>query len=783
MTSASLLLPIIALLQPAPPKLSAELYAAHAALRPGGETELAIVLRVAKDWHTHHSITLDTGAPTSIRFAAPPTVTFGELRFPVPVLGETAGLEYLALEGEFVVLTTVKLSADAGEQPITLTAQVYALVCKELCLPVEAEATLTLPVTAAPPAAANEKLFEDARAALPARLEKAPYLEGSRVSVSKDRLGLEDEAEVVFQLRIKKGHHIQDPNPGVEALIPSRVFVEPLNGLKFEDPRWPEPKVKDMPPFGRVREQSGDVTVRVPFRINDRLMPSGPVALRVLVTYQSCSDAGVCYPPETAESVVRFVVDTPNPPATAPLGTLQPAIVPPGTGAPTAAGVAREPTPARSLLTMLVLGLVGGLILNVMPCVFPVISLKILGFVKQAGEDRGRVLRLGLAFCAGILAWFWIFALLTSLGQIPWQHPPVVVGLSAIVFLFALNLFGVYEIVLPGAAAGKLDEVAGREGYPGAFLKGLLATLLGTACTAPFFATAAAFAATQPRHVGFAVFTSAGVGMSLPYLLLAAFPSWLRALPRPGAWMVVFKQVMGFVLVGTAIWLLLIVGDLLDARGVVWTVAFWAFLSVSAWLIGRIGLNWTAAGRAKTWLAALVIAAFGWWFSLERMYDWRAALEQKAAGPASRNLDPDAIIAAVAASDWNDHIPWQPWRPGLPEELARRGYTVYVDFTATWCITCQTNKATAIDITSTRARMRQLGVIPLQADYTLRNAAIHTTLLTFGHPTVPLNLIYPASRPDEVIQLPVLLTPGIVAEALGRAGPSVSRVAADRPRS
>lgn len=783
MTSASLLLPIIALLQPASPKLSAELYAAHAALRPGGETELAIVLRVAKDWHTYHPITLDTGAPTTIRFAAPPSVTFGELRFPVPALGEATELEYLALEGEFVVLTTLRLAADADEQPITVTAKVHALVCKELCVPVEAEATLTLPVSAAPPVAANEKLFEEARAALPVRLEKAPYLEGSRVSVSKDRLGLEDEAEVVFHLRIKRGHHIQDPNPGVEALIPSRVFVEPLNGLKFEEPRWPEPKVKDLPPFGRVREQSGDVTVRVPFRINDRLMPSGPVALRVLVTYQSCSDAGVCYPPETAEGVVRFVVDTPNPPATVPLGTLQPVIVPPGAAVPAAAGGASASAPARSLLTMLVLGLVGGLILNVMPCVFPVISLKILGFVKQAGEDRGRVLRLGLAFCAGILVWFWVFALLTSLGQIPWQHPPVVIGLSAIVFIFALNLFGVFEITLPGSAAGKLDEVAGREGYAGAFLKGLLATLLGTACTAPFFATAAAFAATQPRHVGFAVFTSAGVGMSLPYVLLAAFPGWLRALPRPGAWMVVFKQIMGFVLVGTAIWLLLIVGDLLDARGVVWTVAFWAFLSVSAWLIGRIGLNWTAAGRAKTWLAALVIAGFGWWFSLERMYDWRAAAARQGGQTGTTEPAADAIIAAVATADWSDHVPWQPWRPGLPEELARRGYTVYVDFTATWCITCQTNKATAIDIASTRARMRELRVIPLKADYTAYDRAIHTALLAFQHNSVPLNLIYPAGRPDEVIQLPVLLTPGIVAEALGRAGPSVSRVAADGPRS
>lgn len=781
MNLIALLLPIVALFQPSPPKLTVELHAAHESLQPGGETELAVVIQVAKDWHTYHPITLDTGAPTTIRFAAPPTVTFGELRFPTPTLGESAELEYLALDERFVVLTTLKLAEDAADEPITLTAQVYALVCKELCVPAEAQATLTLPVSATPPQPTAEKLFADARELLPAPLSKAPHLEGSRVTISPDTVKPDDEAEIVFHLRIRRGHHIQDPDPGVEGLIPSRVFVEPLDGLKFDPPRWPEPKVKDMPPFGRVREHSGEVLVRVPLRIIDREMLSGPVALRALVTYQACSDAGVCYPPATAAGVVRFVVDTPNPPASSPMGTLLPVVEEPGKFRRAESGESAPAAPSLTLLRALVFGFLGGLILNVMPCVFPVISLKILGFVKQAGEDRGRVLRLGLTFCAGILVWFWVFALLTSFGQIPWQHPPVVIGLSAVVFVFALNLFGVYEITLPGSAAGKLDEVAGREGYAGAFLKGLLATLLGTACTAPFFAGAAVFAATQPAHVGLTVFTSAGFGMALPYVLLSAFPGWLRLLPRPGAWMVVFKQAMGFILVGTAIWLLLTVGDLLDARGVVWTVAFWAFLSLSVWLIGQIGLNWTGAARATTWLAALAIAAFGWWFSFERMYDWHAVLERKAAGPVGYAVDPDAIVAAVAASDWNDHVPWQTWRPGLAEELARRGHTVYVDFTATWCITCLTNKATAIDITSTRARMRELGVIPLQADYTLRNAAIRTALLAFGHPTVPLNLIYPARRPDEVIQLPVLLTPGIVTDALTRAGPSVSRVARGDP--
>ena len=192
-------------------------------------------------------------------------------------------------------------------------------------------------------------------------------------------------------------------------------------------------------------------------------------------------------------------------------------------------------------------------------------------------------------------------------------------------FVFSLSLFGVFEIVLPGAAAGGLDAAARREGYTGAFLKGLLATLLGTACTAPFLGFALGYALTQAWWVGLAIFTAAGVGMSSPYLLLSAKPAWLKYIPKPGSWMVTFKQAMGFVLVATAVWLLWILGRQIGADGVVWTVCFWGFLGLAAWMLGKIRPTWHAGSRATMWTASVLVALLGFYFCYSVMYDWNAA--------------------------------------------------------------------------------------------------------------------------------------------------------------
>lgn len=770
MNLAILLLPLLAQAQPATPavpKLAVQLLAAHQTLQPGGQTELAVRITVPESWHLYHPIKLDTGIPTTIGFDVPAGIRVGELRFPTPAYGEQEGIRYLSLAGTFVVLTTLDVAADVPPGPVMIKAAVRGLACKELCLPVDASAALALTVSPAAQAAANEKAFQEARAALPKPLAEAPYLDGGSISISKPKLALNDDAELVVAVRVKKGFHINDRDPGNPTTIPSQLFVEAIDGLKLGDQVWPEPNVKSVPLVGRVREQSGELKLRVPITLIDEKFPSGPVSLHVLFTYQACNERGQCFPPEAAVGVVQLVADTANPPlpagsslsAFAPVlgetiavaargdtGTVAPTtaesaalasfVVPqftaadwaehipwvawqPGLGpelarrghmvfvdytatwclscqsnkklaidtapvrakmqtlgvipikadftnndprmqaelkqwAPTVpvnliyvAGKPESPAvlptvlassdtvvralehpeefmarPQQSLLVALLFGFLGGLILNVMPCVLPVISIKILSFVKQAGEDRGRILRLGLAFSAGILVWFWVFALLAAAGNLPLQYPEVVIALGTLLFVFALSLFGIFEITLPGSAAGGFDALARREGYPGAFLKGLLATLLGTACTAPFLAGALAYAITQPAWIVFLVFTSAGVGMAAPYLLLSAQPGWLRFVPKPGPWMVTFKQAAGFVLLGTAVWLLWILGHQIDGVGVVWTVAFWGFLTLAVWLLGKIRPTWQTGARVTAWAIALLIAAAGFWFCFFYMYPW-----------------------------------------------------------------------------------------------------------------------------------------------------------------
>jgi len=776
MTIASALLTVILFMQPAmpePPQFKARLLVANESIQPGGQTELLIEISVGKPWHIYHPIVLDTGLATSVEFTTSPGVTIGTPRFPAPLLGESAGLEYLEHSGTIRAVAPLRIAENvAPGTEIAIKADVSGLACVEMCLPVSTTATLKIPVTESPGKPANERPFATARESLAPALAEAPYIKGSEVRVSKSPLGIDEPAELIATIRVQKDHHIQDRNPGVDSLIPSRLLIEKIPGLEFAEEKaqlWPKPHERDMQYIGRVREQSGQFQIRVPLKITDPEFPTGPVTVRVLFHYQACTDAGQCFAPTWAEGFATLEAKTPNAPVVAEVLNApdSPTVEPPDaedtatteppadeesggnfTDMPTPELAAedwaesipwqhwhpgwpeelarrgklvyvdytatwcltcqtnkaavletdrvrtlmrdlgvipieadftnKDPamlaeikkwnrptvplniiyTPGKpdkvavlpvllvgyedqvvealndpeafadrgeksdSLFLMILAGFLGGLILNVMPCVLPVISIKVLSFVQQAGEDPKRVFRLGLAFCAGIMVWFWAFAVLTSRGELPWQYPEVVVALGAILFIFALNLFGVFELMLPGAASGKLDALAAREGYTGAFLKGLLATLLGTACTAPFLAGAMAYALTQPVLNVFLVFTAAGLGMASPYLVLSAHPAWLKFIPKPGPWMITFKQATGFILLGTVVWLLWILAHQIDGVGVVWTVAFFGFLALGAWMIGKIKPTWQTTGRTTAWTASLAIAALGFYFCYFVMYDW-----------------------------------------------------------------------------------------------------------------------------------------------------------------
>jgi thiol:disulfide interchange protein DsbD len=380
-----------------------------------------------------------------------------------------------------------------------------------------------------------------------------------------------------------------------------------------------------------------------------------------------------------------------------------------------------------------------------MPCVFPVLGLKILGFVNQSGTDRRKITLHGLIFTAGVLLSFWILAgvlvaLRASGQQLGWgfqlQSPIFVFALAVLLLVFALNLSGVLEIGLSATAIGGSLQM--KSGYTGSFFTGVLATVVATPCSAPFLAPALGAAVTMPAIESFAVFTAIAVGLSTPYLVFSIFPSLLRFLPRPGAWMETFKQLMAFPLyatVGLLVWVL--AGQVPDTQ-VLRIIVGLVLVALGAWAYGR----WTQ-GAAKGGRKA-----FGYGFAA-------AALVSGLALGAPSKASPDAIV-------------WEKWSPETVARLNGEGRLLYVDFTARWCATCQSNKALVFTSQKVREKFRELGVVPLKADWTSQDPLITKALESFGRSAVPFNLIYAPGNPDPII-LPELLTPEIVLAAVERA--------------
>jgi thiol:disulfide interchange protein DsbD len=420
----------------------------------------------------------------------------------------------------------------------------------------------------------------------------------------------------------------------------------------------------------------------------------------------------------------------------------------------------RPQAPASGLWTYLLFGFLGGFILNLMPCVLPVISLKIFGFMRQAGDSRGQILWHGIAFTAGIFLWFLglaavIIALKAAGHEVTWafqfQNPWFNFVIGAVVFVFALNLFGVFEIVLPGRAAQGIAVAGSHGGLAGSFAQGILATLLATPCTAPFLGTALGFAFGQTPAVILAMFASIAAGMAFPYLLLSARPGWMKFLPKPGAWMERFKQFMGFPLAATLLWLLYVIGQQRGTEAVIWASAAYLCLALAAWLYGAF-LGPLTSARVKT-SAALGIALS----LLIGLGYFAGNLFARSAAAAPDKSD----IAATGG------MPWVPYSEAELQRLLAEGKPVFVDFTADWCITCKFNMRTAIDTRAVREAFAKLGIVPMLADWTNSNPEITKKLAQFDRVGVPFYLFYPAGRPDNPEILPELLTEQIVLRTVG----------------
>jgi suppressor for copper-sensitivity B len=371
-----------------------------------------------------------------------------------------------------------------------------------------------------------------------------------------------------------------------------------------------------------------------------------------------------------------------------------------------------------------------------MPCVLPILSLKLFGLVKAAGESRGSVRAGALATAAGIVLSFWALALAAIAARgagaaigwgIQFQQPGFVAFLAVVILLFSLNLWGLFEIPLPAAVARMADSTGG-EGLGGHFASGLFATLMATPCSAPFLGTALTFALGQSAGVIFATLSAVGVGLALPYLVLALWPGFVRHLPKPGAWMATLRGAMGFLLAGAIVWLLYVLGGQIAAEFVAFFELVLLLLGLAVWLASRGPLG-----------------------SRRRGLGWAAAF---ALGVAAVLLAADAPAAAKSGSPGGgaggDGIAWQPFDRAEAERLAGAGRLVFLDVTADWCVTCKVNERVILNTPEVKGLFRRLDVVAMKADWTNRDDSIARFLAEHGRYGIPFYMLYRPGRTPHV---------------------------------
>lgn len=690
---AFLFLLILAVVKPAPGQtyegrelVKAQLIADTDAIVPGQPFTAGVLLHMAPHWHTYWKFSGDAGLPTEIKWTLPQDWKAGEIQWPIPLrLMDPGDIETYGYENEVLLLQEITPSATLSGSSVKLSAEANWLVCERLCIPGGAKLEIELPVTSKN-APANEEIFSRYRRTLP---QSWP---GDNVAkASWTRSGAE------LQLAVESGALANSPVAEFFPLPDDKVVVG-------------HPKTE--------RGSAGKITFRIPIETQDPKLTS----LNGLVVFG---------PNATGTNRNAWSLDR---------------------NVAASATTSSAPSSPSTLLLNLLFGFLGGFILNLMPCVLPVISLKIFGFVQHAGQSRGRILRSGLAFIAGIFAWFIGLALLLialkSAGrEITWAfqftNPWFVLVMSAVVLVFALNLFGVYEISLPQSANRGVLGWTAREGDAGSFFQGVFATVLATPCTAPFLGTALGFAFTQSSWTILIMFIAIAAGMGFPYLLLSAQPAWLRLLPKPGPWMERVKQLMGFLLLSTLLFLLWIIGAERGVEAIIWTSCFLLALSLACWMKGSFLVpTASSTGRFVVIVLMLVLVlGSGWYFG------------QKFS---TTKLSPGG--ETPLAGDWQ---PFTPER--LQSELAQ-GHTVFVDFTAAWCLTCKFNEATVLESAAVREAFQRRGIVKIKADWTNADPAITKILKQFGRPGVPLYVLYPAGKSP--IVFPELLTQSILLDKL-----------------
>jgi len=668
---------------------------------PGKTAWLGLRLNPAEQWHTYWKMGGDSGEPTTLsEWEAPEGTQIGELQFPAPhwlPFYET-DLVNFGYEEEILLPVSVTIPENYGGDAVELSVLAYWNVCEQICIPGEQRLSLTLPVAeVAEYDAVAAEMFTATREKLPV----ADHDIKSIIAVAGERVSL----------------GFDSPEPLFESYTDAWFFPEQRRVIK------PGP-LRDV----TIQQNLLQITHQQPRRM--------------------LTDLSDIYGVLVLENVdgTRTAYDFVNPAADANLTTITPLAA--------ANSDSSNGQGGGGILLYMLFAFLGGMILNLMPCVFPVLSIKALSFANNIGETQLKQRMDGISYATGVIVAFVVLAsvliALRAGGEaIGWafqfQQPWFLAFIVYLFFLMALSLSGVFEIGTSLMSAG--SGLTTKGGYKGSFFTGVLATTVATPCTAPFMGPAIGFALSQPWAVAMLVFVSLGFGMALPILVLSFVPALFRYLPKPGPWMETFKQFMAFPLYASALFFLWVLGNQVGVMGMSLVLATCVLFAFAAWLYQR---RFTMGPIFRSANYAVGIGTFA-----IAIYLTQSPLMQRVATADIVQLDEEG----------NPTQNYEVFSTVRLNELQASGRPVFVNMTAAWCITCLANEQTTLGTERVQQAMADNDITYMKGDWTNEDPEITAVLERFNRPSVPLYVLYPGDNSKEPVILPQILTPGIVAEA------------------
>ena len=684
--------------------VEAELVSDVMSVEPGGQFWVALRQKIRPGWHTYWKNPGDSGAPTRITWDLPVGFEAGDILWPTPKRIPVGPLINYGFGGEILLITQMTAPSTLRPGPVPIKAYAEWLVCEEICIPEEAELELILQTARGGPV--EDPLWasriKNVREALPGTFPWSVQLE---LADGKVRFGFAAPRWAqAFKAGTVRDVHLFPEKDGVISYASTQTV--------------------------RYGDDGFTLAMDAGFQVaQDGAVPSEPIA-------------GLLVVEEEAGGLMRSAFSFAARPGSAAGDLADTAYLTPS---------GQSGGTARTLfLRSLLFALLGGLILNLMPCVFPVLSMKALNFIAHSKDDGAELKRGGLAYSAGVILSFaalgGLLLVLRGLGeQIGWgfqlQSPLIIILIAYVIFAVGLNLAGVFEVSSRFADVG--SEAAQKEGLRGSFLTGVLAVLVATPCTAPFMGVALGYALFQPAEIALSIFIALGLGLALPYLVLSFVPGLAKTLPRPGPWMETVKKVLSVPMFATVIWLLWVLG-----RQVQWTAVVAGLLGLAAlawglWQLGqrqRADMKPFAVSSAGLVLAALIAVGIG------------------IAAPRQTEMNGGAEMG----------LAYEPYSPERVQALRASGKHVFVNFTAAWCITCLVNEKVVFSDPGIREYFADGSIAYVKADWTNRDPVITHALAQYDRAGVPLYLLYPAGGEDmnDAMVLPQILTTATFSEAL-----------------